>query len=116
MASAQPRPIVARVDPRAAAQERAEALERAKENVRIELYSTQWCPSCASAREYFRSSGRAFTEYDIEHDREANARLDVINPRHTIPVLVVDGTRTMVGFSAPGYEATIDAAARAQLH
>lgn len=116
VAPPQPPASVVRVDPRAAALERAEALERARENVRIELYSTQWCSSCASAREYFRSSGTAFTEYDIDHDREASARLDVINPRRTIPVLVVDGARTMVGFSAPGYEATIDAAARANLN
>ena len=91
------------------------ALSRARSRVRLELYSTSWCPHCEHARQYLRQQGYSFTEYDIDRDSRASDRMHRLNPSGSIPFLVADGTETARGFGAASYEDVIDRAARAHL-
>lgn len=40
----------------------------------VELYTTSGCSWCKKAKDYFRSQGVPFIEYDVERDREAAAQ------------------------------------------
>ena len=70
---------------------------------KVELYTTSWCYYCQKAREFFRSRGIPFTEYDIEKDKNAAARKKQLDKRNGVPFAVING-RGIHGFSAALYE------------
>jgi glutaredoxin len=78
------------------------ALER-KKKADVELYTTSWCPYCRKARDYLRSRGIDFTEYDIEQDKEAAIRKRQLDNRGGVPFAIING-RAIRGFSASAYE------------
>lgn len=83
--------------------------------VRIEMYATSWCGSCRRAREYLDFNAIPYTEYDIDSDPEAKARLSMINPRRSIPTFQIDDI-VQVGFSAENFEHRLNQAVRARLY
>lgn len=83
-----------------------------KADVPIEIYSASWCPACRAAKQWLDANGYAYTDYDIDHDAAARTRLRTLNPRGSIPVIVVDRNRTFVGFNPPALEGAIAEAAR----
>ena len=83
-------------------EESRQALER-KTKPDVVLYTTSWCPYCRKARDYLRSRGIDFTEYDIEKDREAAVRKRQLDSRGGVPFAIING-RSISGFSAPAYE------------
>lgn len=83
-----------------------------KADVPIEVYSASWCPACRAAKRWLDQNGYRYTDYDIDHDAAARTRLRTLNPRGSIPVIVVDRSQTFVGFDANALENAIDAAAR----
>jgi glutaredoxin len=74
---------------------------------KVELYSTSWCYYCKKAREFFRSRGIPFTEYDIEKDKNAAARKKQLDKRNGVPFAVING-RGIHGFSAAAYERALE--------
>lgn len=112
------------VDPMAGGERRADPrpevdgaeLSRARSAVNVELYSTTWCPRCTEARAYLTAQGIAYTEYDVDSNEAAKARLHTMHPRGSIPFLVLDGEPGIVGFSERSYEDAIDRAARTHLN
>jgi glutaredoxin len=74
---------------------------------KVELYSTSWCYYCKKAREFFRSRGIPFTEYDIEKDKKAAARKKRLDKRNGVPFAVING-RGIHGFSAAAYERALE--------
>lgn len=83
-----------------------------KTDVPIEVYSASWCPACRAAKAWLDQNGYRYTDYDIDRDAAARGRLRSLNPRGSIPVIVVDRTQTFVGFNPPALEGAIAAAAR----
>lgn len=75
---------------------------------RVEIYLTAWCPACRKARDWFKSRGLQFSEYDIEKDAGAAARKHRIDGTTTIPVVVIDG-KVIRGFAPKQFEAAIAA-------
>lgn len=73
---------------------------------RVELYTTSWCPYCQKARDFFRSRGIAFTEYDIEKDREAALRKRRLDNSSGVPFVVIDG-RGIHGYSEAAYDTAL---------
>ena len=69
---------------------------------KVELYSTAWCVYCRKAREFFRSRGIAFIEYDIEKDANAAHRKNQLTDRRTVPFAVINGQR-IHGFDQGAY-------------
>ena len=74
---------------------------------KVELYSTSWCYYCQKAREFFRSRGIPFTEYDIEKDKNAAARKKQLDKRNGVPFVVING-RGLHGLSAAAYERALE--------
>ncbi len=64
----------------------------------LELYGTKTCPHTAELREDLELRGRAFTEYDVEDDREAFERMRALCGGGAVPVLVEDGRVVQVGY------------------
>lgn len=75
-------------------------------NAQVELYVTNWCKYCKKARNYFRSRGIPFTEYDIEKDMAAARRKDNLSPHKGVPFAVVNG-RKIYGYSPEAYESAL---------
>jgi glutaredoxin len=74
-----------------------------KKKADVELYTTSWCPYCRKARDYLRSRGIDFVEYDIEQDKEAAIRRRQLDNRGGVPFAIING-RSIRGFSASAYE------------
>jgi glutaredoxin len=74
-----------------------------KKKVDVVLYTTSWCPYCRKARDYLRSRGIDFIEYDIEKDKEAAVRKRQLDGRGGVPFAIING-RSISGFSASAYE------------
>ncbi|MGD1153860.1 MAG: glutaredoxin family protein [Syntrophales bacterium] len=74
-----------------------------KKNADVVLYTTSWCPYCRKARDYLRSRGIDFIEYDIEKDKEAAIRKKQLDNRGGVPFAIING-RSISGFSASAYE------------
>ena len=70
---------------------------------KVELYTTSWCPYCQSAREFFRSRGIPFTEYDIEKDKAAAARKNRLDKKKGVPFAMING-QGIHGYSPAAYE------------
>ena len=68
---------------------------------KVVIYSTSWCAYCEQAKQYFKSHGIAFTEYDIEKSASAKARYDRMGATG-VPVILV-GKKRMNGFSEEGF-------------
>jgi glutaredoxin 3 len=68
-----------------------------------ELFTTPGCPFCASAREDLEWRGIDFTEYDVEGDHTALARmLALTGGVRTVPVIVEPGRTLQVGWNGRG--------------
>ncbi|WP_294188583.1 glutaredoxin family protein [uncultured Clostridium sp.] len=63
----------------------------------VKVYSTNACPWCVKAKNYLKSAGVAFEEFNVQEDM--NARDEMINKSKQmgVPVLDIDGT-VIVGF------------------
>lgn len=83
-------------------EEARQTVER-KKKADVVLYTTSWCPYCRKARDYLRSRGIDFIEYDIEKDKEAAVRKRQLDSRGGVPFAIING-RSISGFSAPAYE------------
>ena len=69
----------------------------------LELYGTSSCPYTSEMREWLEGSGRNFTEFDVESDEEARARMQqVATAPYTVPILVEDGKVIRVGWQGRG--------------
>jgi glutaredoxin len=79
------------------------SLSENRTSPKVELYGTSWCHYCQKAREFFRSRGIPFTEYDIEKDKNAAARKKQLDKRNGVPFVVING-RGIHGWSAAVYE------------
>jgi len=74
-----------------------------KKSHEVILYGTSWCPYCQKARDFFRSRGIDFIDYDIEKDKEAAIRKKELDTKDGIPFVIING-RSIHGFSESAYE------------
>lgn len=70
---------------------------------RITMYSTDWCPHCKNARNYFNEKGIRFTEYNVETSEAGRKEYEALGGGG-VPVIQV-GSKVMRGFSPRSFEA-----------
>lgn len=70
----------------------------ARVNGGVELFGAAGCPYTTELREHLLWNGVAFTEYDVEADADARARLVSLTGRSAVPVLVEDGLVKEIGW------------------
>jgi glutaredoxin 3 len=69
----------------------------------IELYGTARCPYTEEMRDWLEFRRCEFTEYDVDEDAEARARMNALtNGQRMVPVLVKDGKVTHIGWQGHG--------------
>lgn len=76
---------------------------------RVVMYSTQSCPYCAKAREYFATRKVAYVERDIQADPQALAQFKQLGATGVPQVLI--GERRISGFAPKAFD---DALSRLQ--
>lgn len=74
------------------------AASRNRDYPKVEVYGTSWCPACRHARNYFRSAGIPFDDYDVEKDKDAHARMKRLGGGSGVPAIVIGG-KVIRGFS-----------------
>jgi glutaredoxin 3 len=68
-------------------------------NGTLELFGAGGCPYTSELREHLLWNGVNFTEYDVEADAAARARLFALTgDRAAVPVLVQDGRIKEIGW------------------
>ena len=75
-------------------------------NSNVEIYTTSWCPYCKQAKEYLKSRGIPYIEYDVEKSKEAMRRKRDLTPSGGVPVAVING-QVIDGFSEESYDAAL---------
>jgi glutaredoxin len=83
----------------------------ARAEVPVVVYTTTWCPVCKRAKAWMTRNGIRFEERDVEASRENARRMRELNPRGSVPTIVVGGD-FMVGFSEADMLAMLDRAGR----
>lgn len=74
----------------------------------VTIYSASWCGFCHAAKEYLDKKGVAYTEKDIESDRQLAQEAVEKSGQMGIPVLDIDG-QIIVGFDRPRIDAALAA-------
>ncbi len=70
---------------------------------KFEIYGTKSCTYTQEVREWLEWRGHDYTEYDVESDGEARARMIAISGgQRLVPVLVEDGNVVQVGWQGRG--------------
>ena len=60
--------------------------------VKVEIYSTMFCPYCARARALFERKGVTFTNIDLdEHPEQRDEMVSRAGGRYTVPQIFIDG-------------------------
>lgn len=58
----------------------------------VVLYGTTWCTYCKQVREYLKSEGVQYTDYDIENSEEGKRKFQAANGQG-VPLIFVGDTR-----------------------
>jgi glutaredoxin len=82
--------------------------------VGIVVYTTSWCPACKQARSWMNENGVAYSERDIERDRDAHDTLKKISGGTTIPTFDIEG-QVRVGFSPSWVQSAVRGVAERKL-
>jgi GrxC family glutaredoxin len=76
---------------------------------KVIIYTTDYCPYCDRAKEYFSTRGIAFEEIDVTRNPQLYAELKARTGHMTVPQIFIDGQ--FVG----GYSDLIDKVRRGEL-
>ena len=58
----------------------------------IKIYSTSWCPSCITAKQFLDGKGLSYEEINIEEIDMSREQLAELTGGMTVPQIVVNGT------------------------
>lgn len=89
----------------------AQEAPQKKGAVKVELYTTSWCGYCKMAKKFMKEKNIAYTEYDVENDREALMRFRQMNPQGGVPFAII-GNAMISGYSEKAYAKALEDAAR----
>jgi len=64
----------------------------------IKIYTTPTCVFCKTAKEYFKSKGLTYTEYDVSTDTDKQKEMIDKTGQFSIPVIDIDG-KIIIGFN-----------------
>jgi mycoredoxin len=104
--------VTAAFSPGNAGSKSSEEPNKKYSNVNVGLYMTEWWGYCRQAREFMRSLGVDFKEYDIEKDRSKRDEMRrKTGGSSGVPVIDVEGT-IIRGYDPEEIKAALDKAVR----
>jgi glutaredoxin len=77
--------------------------DSAKKKINVVLYTKNDCADCDKAREYLKSKNIAFTEYNMDYDKEAAAKRKEVDDGDDVPFAVINKSR-IFGFKESVYD------------
>ena len=69
----------------------------------VKIYTTNHCPYCHMAKEFFKKNDVKYTEVNVEEDDKAAEEMIEKSGQMGVPVIDVDG-KIIVGFNRPALE------------
>lgn len=66
----------------------------------VKVYSTPSCPYCNMLKNYLRSRGIRFVDYDVSKDEQKAMEMVRISGQMGVPVAVING-KVVIGFNKP---------------
>lgn len=69
----------------------------------VTIYTTNHCPYCHMAKEYFKTNNVKFKEHNVEEDQEAAEEMVEKSGQMGVPVIDIDGT-IIIGFNKKAIE------------
>ena len=69
----------------------------------VKIYTTNHCPYCQMAKEFFKKNSVKYTEVNVEEDEKAAEEMIEKSGQMGVPVIDVDG-KIIVGFNRPALE------------
>lgn len=69
----------------------------------VKIYTTNHCPYCVMAKEFFKRNNVTYTEINVEEDEKAAEEMIEKSGQLGVPVIDVDG-KIIVGFNRPALE------------
>lgn len=82
------------------------AKARSRSMPKVEIYMTEWCPTCKHAINYLNSLGIEYTKYDIDKDPKANERFHSFYRQTGVPFTLI-GEERILGFSKSRFDAAL---------
>ncbi len=73
----------------------------------IKIYTTSTCHWCKIAKEYFKSKGLEYEEYDVEIDSEKAVEMINKSDQRSVPVIDIDGN-IIIGFNKEAIDQNIN--------
>jgi len=101
--SAVPNPASTNKTPGASSDRKSKSTSKGRENKRVVMYSTAWCPYCKKARNYFREKGIRFVEYDVEKLPNRMREFKKLGGTG-YPLILIGKNQQMHGFSVSGFD------------
>ena len=74
----------------------------------VKIYTTNHCPYCVMAKEFFKKNDVAYTEINVEEDEAAAEEMIEKSGQMGVPVIDVNG-EIIVGFNRPAIEKALKA-------
>ncbi|MGC8767293.1 MAG: Uxx-star family glutaredoxin-like (seleno)protein [Brevinematia bacterium] len=66
----------------------------------VKVYTTPSCPYCNMLKNYLRSRGIRFVDYDVSRDERKAMEMFRISGQMGVPVAVING-KVVIGFNKP---------------
>ncbi len=64
----------------------------------VKIYTTQTCPYCVMAKEYFKEKNISYEEYDVAADEKAREEMIAKSQQMGVPVIDINGA-IIIGFN-----------------
>ena len=68
--------------------------------MKIKIYTTESCPYCGMAKDFFKKNNLKYQEIDVSDDTKAAAEMIEKSGQSGVPVIDIDG-KIIVGFDVP---------------
>jgi glutaredoxin-like YruB-family protein len=66
----------------------------------VKIYTTQTCPYCEMAKDYFKGKNISYEERDVAGDEKAREEMIAKSQQMGVPMIDIDGT-IIIGFNRP---------------
>jgi glutaredoxin-like YruB-family protein len=73
----------------------------------IKIYTTSTCHWCKVTKDYFKSKGVSYVEYDVESDGEKASEMVRKSGQRGVPVIDIDG-KIIIGFNKEAIDKCIE--------
>ena len=69
----------------------------------VKIYTTNHCPYCVMAKDYFKKNNIKYSEINVEDDQKAAEEMIEKSGQMGVPVIDIDG-EIIIGFNRPAIE------------